>query len=78
MLSFLYRLIRSFRGEHGFSPNTLYVNENQYDALRENLPQMAHEETENFLQLRIALVPGALHPHVAWQDPPRKRATGGG
>jgi hypothetical protein len=78
MLSFLYRLIRSFRNEHGFSPNTLYMNENQYEALRENLPQMAHEETENFLQLRISLMSGSLHPQVAWQDPPRKRATGGG
>jgi len=77
MLNFLYRLIRDFPREHGFPPNVLYLNQTHYCALRENLPQLGHEETECFLQLHIVLLTEALHPQVAHREPQRRRAGGG-
>ena len=76
MLSFLYRLIRGFQREHGFSPNTLYLNQFHYRALRQNLSQLKHEETKRFLRLRIVLLAEARHPHLAWLEEPRRRCAG--
>lgn len=77
MLSFLYRLIHDFQREHGFPPNVLNLNETHYRALRENLPQLGHEETECFLRLQIVLLTDALHPQVSHREPLRRRAGGG-
>jgi hypothetical protein len=76
MLSFVYRLIKDFERTHGVAPNVLYMSEKHYFALRENLAELGHEETEAFLRLEIALTPTA-HPHVSWHDPAtRRRAVG--
>lgn len=77
MLSFLYRLIRDFQREHGIPPNVLYLSESHYGALRENLPQLDHEDVERLLRLHIVLFPEATHPRVACQELPRRRAAGG-
>lgn len=77
MLSFLYRLIRGFQREHGFPPNVVYLSPQHYRALRDNLPDVTHEQTERFLQVHIVLDAEALHPHVAWQETEhRNHATG--
>jgi hypothetical protein len=76
MLSFLYRLIRDFQREHGLPHNVLHLNETHYHALRENLSQLGHEETERFLQLHIVLFREEMHPRVACQKPLRRRAAG--
>ncbi len=71
MLSFLYRLIRNFQREHGFPPNVVYLNAMHYQALRDNLSMLTHDQAENFLRLHIVLRPEALHPHMAWQEQPK-------
>jgi hypothetical protein len=68
MLSFLYRLIRGFQREHGFPPNVVYLNARHYQALRDNLSNLTHDQTERFLRLHIVLDNEALHPHAAWQE----------
>jgi len=77
MLSFIYRLIYSFRAEHGFSPNVIYLTETHYRALCENLPDLGHEQIERFLEVQIVLVSETSHPRAAWQEQMHRRAAGG-
>lgn len=79
MLSFLYRLIRSFQREHDFPPNVVYLSPEHYKALRNNASMLTHEQIERFLRVHVVLEPEALHPHVAWQEPAHHgRAANGG
>ncbi len=68
MLSFLYRLMRSFQREYGFFPNVVYLNALHYRALRSNLADLNHDQVESFLHLHIVLESDASHPHVGWQE----------
>ncbi|MHB8454521.1 MAG: hypothetical protein ACYDDO_07425 [Acidiferrobacterales bacterium] len=73
MLSFLFRLIREFRREHGFTPNALYINRFHYRKLRECLPDLQHDdELAHFLTVEVIVSEEAIHPHVAWLSPARR------
>lgn len=75
MLSFIYRLICSFRTEHGFLPNLIYLTDTHYCALRENLSTLGHEQIERFLGAQIVLTSETSHPHVAWQEQVHRRVA---
>lgn len=78
MLSFLYRLIRAFRREHGYSPNTVVMNARHYRQLRADLPEMPdHDGVSRFLKLEIILREDSVHPHVAWIPQAQQRASAG-
>lgn len=78
MLSFLFRLIRAYRQEHGQPPNVLYLNDFHYQKLRESLPEMPnYEQIARFLRVDIVISPEAVHPHVAWVDPAQRRSARG-
>jgi hypothetical protein len=67
MLSFLFRLIKTYHREHGFLPNVLYINDFHYQKLRDSLPDLAqHEAITAFLKMEIVISPEAVHPSVAW------------
>lgn len=77
MLSFLFRLIKSYRREHGFAPNVLYMNDFHYQKLRESVPDMKHyEQIAQFLNLDIVITAEAIHPHVAWVNTTARRSAG--
>jgi hypothetical protein len=76
MLSFLYRLIHSFRAEHGFAPNVVYLNQHHYRALCENLPTLGHEQMERFLEVQIVLMSETSHPRALWQEQAHRAAGG--
>ncbi len=78
MLSFLFRIIREFRLEHGFYPNTLYINNFHYQNLRCQLPQLGRDDhLAKFLTVEIIVSESTIHPHVAWlAQAARQRATG--
>lgn len=70
MLSFLFRLIRSYQREHGLLPNVLYINDFHYQKLRESLPDLTtHEEIATFLQLDVVICRESVHPSIAWVYP---------
>ncbi len=78
MLSFLFRLIREFQREHSFAPNALYINSFHYRKLRENLPDLQHDdELARFLTVEIIVSEEAIHPHVAWLSPARRQFASG-
>ena len=76
MLSFLYRLVRAFRQEHGYSPNVVVMNAQHYQRLRENVPEMLdYGSVSHFLMMEIILSEESVHPHVGWQAQ-KKSSTG--
>lgn len=78
MLSFLFRLIRAFRQEHGIAPNLLTMNEFHYQKLRESLPEMTrYEQIAQFLRLDIEISAEAVHPQVSALDPAQRRSARG-
>jgi len=78
MLSFLYRLIRAFREEHGFQPNVVVMSSAHYRILKDSLPELANPaDLVRFLRMEILLSEEAVHPHVAWM-PQTQRASAAG
>jgi len=66
MLSFLYRLVRSFRDEHGYLPNVIVLSSGHYRILQASLPEVAKSDLGRFLGMDIQISDEAVHPHVAW------------
>ena len=76
MLSFLYRLMRSFREEHGYRPNVVVMSSRHFRLLQENLAELEeYPEISRLLGMEIMLSEECVHPHVGWM-PQAKRATG--
>jgi hypothetical protein len=66
MLSFVVTLIGDYERAHGVRPNVVYMSEDHYRYLREELPGIReHDDVTAILGLNIALTESALHPHVA-------------
>ena len=67
MLSFLYRLVRAFRREHGHSPNVVVMNAQHYQRLLENVPELPdYGSVSRFLMMEVILSEDSVHPHVGW------------
>jgi len=78
MLSFLYRLIRAFHQEHGYSPNTVVMNAQHYQRLLENVPEMQdYGSVSRFLRMEIILSEDSVHPHVGWMAQAQNKSTAG-
>ncbi len=78
MLSFLYRLVRAFRQEHGYSPNVVVMNAQHYRRLLENVPEMLdYGSVSRFLMMEIILSEDSVHPHVGWQAQAHKKSSTG-
>ena len=78
MLSFLYRLIRAFRQEHGYSPNTVVMNAQHYRRLLENVPEMTdYGSVSRFLMMEVILSEESVHPHVGWMAQAQNKSSAG-
>ena len=78
MLSFLYRLVRAFRQEHGYSPNVVVMNAQHYQRLLENVPEMAdYGSVSRFLRMEVILSEESVHPHVAWMAQAQNKFSAG-
>ena len=77
MLSFLYRLMRAFRREHGYRPNVVVMNAAHYRLLQENLAAVHdHAELGRLLGMEIMLSEECVHPHVGWMLPAQRASAG--
>jgi hypothetical protein len=77
MLSFLYRLARAYREEHGYRPNIVVMNAAHYRLLLESLPGLAHPaDLALFLGMDVILSEESVHPHVAWMPQNRRVSAG--
>ena len=75
MLSFIYRVSQQFEREHGYSPNTLYLNYGHLECLKQQLqnPTDFCAVTE-LLGMELIVSQEAIHPSVAWLSEPWKSA----
>lgn len=74
MLSFVYRLVRSFEQEHGVHPNLLYLSSAHMQSLREQLDACEQmDDIVNLLGMEIIITDETMHPHVAWTSPQCRR-----
>ncbi len=78
MLSFLYRLVRAFRQEHGYSPNVVVMNAQHYRRLLENVPEMQdYGSVSRFLMMEVILSDESVHPHVGWMAQAQHKSSAG-
>lgn len=68
MLSFIYRIASEFQKEHGYPPNTLFLNRQHLARLKLELAGVKMESILGFLGMEIRLEQESSHPHVAWFD----------
>lgn len=74
MLSYILRLAFDFERNHGFWPNVLYLNTEQYRHWQAEFEcSDDFDEVNRRLAMEIIISVDALHPHVGWM-PGRSRA----
>jgi hypothetical protein len=67
MLSYIFRLAFDFEREHGYWPNMLYLNAEQFRHWQGEFKQPEDfDEITRRLRMEIVISVDALHPHVAW------------
>ena len=67
MLSYIIRLAFDFESQHGFMPNMLYLNKEQFQRWQDEFDNPADfDELSRRLSLEMIISTDALHPHVAW------------
>ncbi len=67
MLSFLYQLARQFEKRHGYRANVIYLNNNHFSCLQQELAAI-HDlgDMTLFLGMEIILTSDTKQPHLAW------------
>jgi hypothetical protein len=75
MLSYLYQITRNFERQHGYAPNLLYLNPDQFSQLQSDLADIPHlEGLTLFLGMELVLSKDCQHPKVAWSAMEWQRA----
>lgn len=68
MLSYIYRIASEFQKEHGYPPNTLFLNRHHLARLKIELAGVRVEKIVDFLGMEIRMEQESGHPHVGWFD----------
>lgn len=77
MLSYILRLSFEFERTHGYWPNMIYLNMEQFRAWQSEFNENTDfDEISRRLCMEIVISVDALHPHVAWL-PNRQHACAG-
>lgn len=75
MLSFIYRVSQQFESEHGYSPNTLYMNYAHLECLKQQLKNPTDfNSVTDLLGMELIITQESVHPSVAWLAEPWKNA----
>ncbi len=76
MLSFIYNVSQQFEKEHGYSPNTLYMNYAHLECLKQQLDNPNDfDAVTSLLGMELVISQDAVHPSVAWFSEPWKQAV---
>ncbi len=69
MLSFIYQLARRFELKHGFAPNLIRLNYEQFEHLRTELADIdGLDNLSRVLGMEIVLKSDQPHPSVSWSE----------
>ena len=75
MLSFIYSVSQQFEREHGYSPNTLYMNYAHLECLKQQLQNPTDfDSVASLLGMELVIKQETIHPTVAWLSEPWKKA----
>jgi len=75
MLSYIYNVGQRFEKEHGYSPNTLYMNYAHLECLKQQLENpLDFGSVTSLLGMELVISPDSIHPTVAWLPEPWKKA----
>jgi hypothetical protein len=75
MLSFIYNVGQKFENEHGYSPNTLYMNYAHLECLKQQLENpLDFEAVTSLLGMELIVTADSVRPSVAWRSEPWKSA----
>ncbi len=67
MLSFIYQIARQFEQKHGFSPNLIHLNNEQFEHLCSELADIEGlDNLSQVLGMEIVLQTDITHPSVSW------------
>ncbi len=67
MLSFIYQIARQFEQKHGFSPNLIHLNNEQFEHLCSELADIKGlDNLSQVLGMEIVLQTDITHPSVSW------------
>jgi len=75
MLSYIYQIAYHFEHNHELRPNTLYLNQQHFEHLRNEFADPDDiDAISSYLGMHLILSHDALHPHVAhhsnsWLNP---------
>jgi hypothetical protein len=76
MLSFIYNLSQQFEKEHGYNPNTLYMNYAHLECLKQQLDNPNDfEAVTSLLGMELVIAQNSVHPSVAWYAEPWKQVV---
>ncbi len=76
MLSFIYQLARQFELKHGFAPNLIQLNYEQFEHLRVELADIEGlDKLSRVLGMEIVLTSDQPHPSVSWSAVDWSRAV---
>jgi hypothetical protein len=68
MLSYIYRIASEFQKEHGYPPNTLFLNRQHLTRLKLEFAGVRIEKMLDLLAMEIRVEQESGHPHVGWFD----------
>ena len=75
MLSFLYRIARSYQQEHGYRPNAVVMSKTHFRLLQASLPEISdYADLSRLLGMDVVLSEDCIHPHVSWMSMARRAA----
>ncbi len=67
MLDYIYRLMRDFEAEHGFSPNLLYLNQSHGDYVKLSFDEtFSLQQIMEILGMEVVIDQEIIHPRVSW------------
>ena len=66
MLSYIYRIASEFQKEHGYPPNTLFLNRQHLARLKLEFAGVEIEQILELLDMQIRVEQDSRHPHVGW------------
>jgi len=67
MLSFIYQIARQFEQKHGFSPNLIHLNNEQFEHLCSELADIEGlDNLSQVLGMEIVLQTDITQPSVSW------------
>jgi hypothetical protein len=75
MLSYIYRIASEFQKEHGYPPNTLFLNRQHLARLELECAGVRIERILELLGMEIRVEQESGHPHVGWFDTAKREVS---